>query len=91
MKQNCICYFRVSIFSGQFDDDNSRDGIGELVEKIRIQNHHIHVLHYSGKLGLDIVYITGFKYAIQESYNAAFKMDADFSHDPSYPPDFLVN
>ncbi len=70
-------------------DDNSPDGTGELAEETRKQNPHVHVLHRSGKLGLGTAYIAGFKYAIQYSYNVAFEMDADFSHDPRYLPDFL--
>jgi dolichol-phosphate mannosyltransferase len=47
------------------------------------------VLHRTGKLGLGTAYIAGFKYAIEHNYDAAFEMDADFSHDPIYLPDFL--
>jgi dolichol-phosphate mannosyltransferase len=70
-------------------DDNSPDGTGKLAEELKRRNHQIHVLHRSGKLGLGTAYIAGFKYAIQHGYDAAFEMDADFSHDPRYLPDFL--
>jgi len=70
-------------------DDNSPDGTGKLAEEIRGQNSQVHVLHRPGKLGLGTAYIAGFKYAIQHDYDAAFEMDADFSHDPRYLPDFL--
>jgi dolichol-phosphate mannosyltransferase len=70
-------------------DDNSPDGTGELAEEIRRQNPQVYVLHRSGKLGLGTAYIAGFKYAIQHGYDAAFEMDADFSHDPRYLPGFL--
>ena len=70
-------------------DDNSPDGTGELAEEIRKQNSHVHVLQRPGKLGLGTAYIAGFKFAIQNDYDAAFEMDADFSHDPRYLPDFL--
>jgi dolichol-phosphate mannosyltransferase len=70
-------------------DDNSPDGTGELAEAIRKQNPQVHALHRPGKLGLGTAYIAGFKYAIQRGYDAAFEMDADFSHDPRYLPDFL--
>jgi dolichol-phosphate mannosyltransferase len=33
--------------------------------------------------------VAGFKYAIQKKYDYIFEMDADFSHDPKYIPDFL--
>lgn len=71
-------------------DDNSPDGTGELAEKMRTEDPRIHVLHRSGKLGLGTAYIAGFKYAIAHGYDAAFEMDADFSHDPRYLPDFLA-
>jgi len=70
-------------------DDNSPDGTGELAEQIRKQNPQLYILHRPGKLGLGTAYIAGFKYAIQHGYDAAFEMDADFSHDPHHLPDFL--
>jgi dolichol-phosphate mannosyltransferase len=70
-------------------DDNSPDGTGELADKISEENASVHVLHRVGKLGLGTAYIAGFKYAIAHDYDAAFEMDADFSHDPRYLPDFL--
>lgn len=70
-------------------DDNSPDGTGELADKMSEEDPRIHVLHRSGKLGLGTAYIAGFKYAIAHGYDAAFEMDADFSHDPRYLPDFL--
>jgi dolichol-phosphate mannosyltransferase len=70
-------------------DDNSPDGTGELAEEIHRENPKVHVLHRPGKLGLGTAYIAGFKYAIEHNYYAAFEMDADFSHNPRYLPDFL--
>src|SRR6266699_1502563 len=71
-------------------DDNSPDGTGELVDKISEENASVHVLHRAGKLGLGTAYVAGFKYAIAHNYDAAFEMDADFSHDPQYLPNFLT-
>jgi dolichol-phosphate mannosyltransferase len=70
-------------------DDHSPDGTGELADSIASEDARVHVLHRSGKLGLGTAYIAGFKYAIAHDYDAAFEMDADFSHDPRYLPDFL--
>lgn len=70
-------------------DDNSPDGTGELAEQIGAEDSRVHVLHRAGKLGLGTAYIAGFKYAIEHKYDAAFEMDADFSHDPRFLPDFL--
>ncbi len=70
-------------------DDNSPDGTGQLADEIAGKNDHVSVLHRAGKLGLGTAYIAGFKYAIEHKYDAAFEMDADFSHDPRYLPNFL--
>src|SRR5579872_3853061 len=70
-------------------DDNSPDGTGELADKISAENAQVQVMHRAGKLGLGTAYIAGFKYAVEHHYDAAFEMDADFSHDPCYLPNFL--
>jgi dolichol-phosphate mannosyltransferase len=70
-------------------DDNSPDGTGKLADQLHEEDPRVHVLHRAGKLGLGTAYIAGFKYAIEHHYDAAFEMDADFSHDPRYLPDFL--
>ena len=70
-------------------DDNSPDGTGKLADEICAEDARVHVMHRTGKLGLGTAYIAGFKYAIAQRYDAAFEMDADFSHDPKYLPDFL--
>lgn len=71
-------------------DDNSPDGTGKLADEIGKENLQVHVLHRPGKLGLGTAYIAGFKYAVEHDYDAAFEMDADFSHDPRYLPAFLT-
>lgn len=70
-------------------DDNSPDGTGVLADKLSEENSQVSVIHRSGKLGLGTAYITGFHYALDHNYDAAFEMDADFSHDPRHLPDFL--
>lgn len=71
-------------------DDNSPDGTGQLADEMRTENGQIYVLHRPGKLGLGTAYIAGFQYAVEHGYDAAFEMDADFSHDPRYLPEFLL-
>lgn len=71
-------------------DDNSPDGTGELADKIALTDKRVHAIHRTGKLGLGTAYVTGFKYALAHDYDAAFEMDADFSHDPQYLPNFLT-
>jgi dolichol-phosphate mannosyltransferase len=70
-------------------DDNSPDGTGELADELAADNPQVIVMHRPGKLGLGTAYIAGFKYAVEHGYDVAFEMDADFSHDPRYLPDFL--
>jgi len=69
-------------------DDHSPDGTGELADQLQQENARVHVLHRPGKLGLGTAYLAGFQYALQHGYEAAFEMDADFSHDPRYLPAF---
>jgi dolichol-phosphate mannosyltransferase len=71
-------------------DDNSPDGTGDLVDEMARADKRVHAIHRAGKLGLGTAYVTGFKYAIAHNYDAAFEMDADFSHDPQYLPNFLA-
>lgn len=70
-------------------DDNSPDGTGRIVDEMCQRDNRIHVLHRPGKSGLGSAYIAGFKYALEREYEYIFEMDADFSHDPKYLPQFL--
>jgi dolichol-phosphate mannosyltransferase len=49
----------------------------------------VHVLDRMKKEGIGRAYITGFKWALARDYACIFEMDADFSHDPKYLPEFL--
>jgi dolichol-phosphate mannosyltransferase len=67
-------------------DDNSPDKTAQRVkERMQIESR-IRIIERPGKLGLGTAYVAGFKYAIAEGYDAAFEMDADFSHDPADLP-----
>lgn len=70
-------------------DDNSPDGTGQIADDMAARDQSIHVLHRPGKLGLGTAYIAGFRYAIEQGYDLVFEMDADFSHNPAYLPQFL--
>lgn len=71
-------------------DDDSPDGTGAVADDL-VKQHpdNVHVLHRSGKLGLGTAYITGFGYALDHGADFVVQMDADFSHSPSYIPQFL--
>jgi dolichol-phosphate mannosyltransferase len=70
-------------------DDESPDGTGEIADRLAAENPRINVLHREKKEGLGRAYIAGFKWAIDRRFDYIFEMDADFSHDPKYLPDFL--
>jgi len=68
-------------------DDNSPDGTAGIVETIN--SDKVKIIKREGKLGLGTAYIEGFNFAIKSKYDYAFEMDADFSHDPKYLPEFI--
>jgi dolichol-phosphate mannosyltransferase len=70
-------------------DDNSPDGTGAIADEIARANPRVHTIHRDGKLGLGTAYLTGFKWALERSYDYMFEMDADFSHDPAYLPKLI--
>jgi dolichol-phosphate mannosyltransferase len=70
-------------------DDSSPDGTAQSVRDIASTINDVHLLERSQKDGLGRAYISGFKWALQRPYKFIFEMDADFSHDPKYLPDFL--
>ena len=64
-------------------DDGSPDGTAQIVKSLAKEfEGSLHLIERSGKLGLGMAYITGFKWAIEHKYNYIFEMDADFSHNP---------
>src|SRR5437016_3581025 len=71
-------------------DDKSPDGTGQLADALAAKEPRLHVLHREAKLGLGTAYITGFKWALERSYDYVFEMDADFSHDPAHLKEFLA-
>ena len=70
-------------------DDNSPDGTGALADELHEKDPRVNVMHRAGKLGLGSAYVAGFRYALENGYDAVFEMDADFSHNPDSIPDFL--
>ncbi|HET7599037.1 MAG TPA: polyprenol monophosphomannose synthase [Gemmatimonadales bacterium] len=70
-------------------DDNSPDGTGELADRMAAAEPRVHVLHRAAKEGLGKAYIAGFRWALERGYDLVFEMDADFSHDPKFLPEFL--
>jgi dolichol-phosphate mannosyltransferase len=70
-------------------DDNSPDGTADYVFKLSQNDERIKLLKRTKKLGLGTAYVAGFKYMLENNYDLAFEMDADFSHDPKEVKNFL--
>ena len=72
-------------------DDNSPDRTHEVVEDLMQSSYsgRLFLLKRAGKMGLGTAYIDGFRWALARKYDYIFEMDADFSHDPHYLPEFL--
>jgi dolichol-phosphate mannosyltransferase len=66
-------------------DDNSRDGTGELADRIADD-----VLHRPGKAGLGRAYTAGFARALHNGATYVVEMDADLSHDPADLPRLIA-
>jgi dolichol-phosphate mannosyltransferase len=72
-------------------DDNSPDGTGKLADDLSKEHPgQVHVYHRERKEGLGRAYVAAFQYVLKNfSYDFILQMDCDFSHDPSYIPEFL--
>ncbi len=71
-------------------DDNSPDGTGQVADELASRYpERMSVIHRVGKLGLGTAYIAGFRRALADGADFVVQMDADFSHSPSYIPQFL--
>ena len=70
-------------------DDNSPDGTGNIADKLSKLHNNLFMLHRTQKQGLGKAYMQGFEYALENKYDNVITMDADFSHNPQYLPEFL--
>lgn len=69
-------------------DDNSPDGTGRLADELAKKEPRISVLHRQQKNGLGKAYVAGFAWGLDRGFDAICEMDADFSHNPAYLPEF---
>ena len=68
-------------------EDGSPDGTAAIVKTLHQEfPDRLFMIERKGKLGLGTAYITGFKWALEHSYEYIFEMDADFSHNPNDLP-----
>jgi len=72
-------------------DDSSPDGTSAAVKELQggPDGAGVFVLDRAAKQGLGKAYISGFKWALERDYEYIFEMDADFSHNPEYLPEFI--
>jgi dolichol-phosphate mannosyltransferase len=68
-------------------DDGSPDGTSAYVKGLALDG--VFVFDREKKEGLGRAYVAGFAWALERAYEYIFEMDADYSHDPVYLPDFL--
>jgi dolichol-phosphate mannosyltransferase len=71
-------------------DDNSRDGTGEIADRLAAEDPAIGVLHRPGKAGLGRAYTAGFAHALAAGASYVVEMDADLSHDPADLPRLIA-
>src|SRR5580765_2323315 len=70
-------------------DDGSPDGTAAAVDDQFGGQRRVQVLRRAKKMGLGTAYSAGFRHAIDQSYDAAITMDADFSHNPVHIPEIM--
>jgi dolichol-phosphate mannosyltransferase len=70
-------------------DDGSPDGTAAAIDDQFGGQRRVQVLRRAKKLGLGTAYSAGFRHAIDQGYDAAITMDADFSHNPVHIPEII--
>lgn len=71
-------------------DDGSPDGTGDIAAEFGRRDTRVKLVRRAGKLGLGTAYVAGWRVALEQGYDAALTMDADFSHHPRYIPAMLA-
>jgi dolichol-phosphate mannosyltransferase len=70
-------------------DDGSPDGTANAIDEHFGGQRRVQLLRRPKKLGLGTAYSAGFRLAIDQGYDAAITMDADFSHNPDHIPEII--
>jgi dolichol-phosphate mannosyltransferase len=71
-------------------DDASPDGTAARVRQASRTDPQLYLLERHAKLGLGSAYVAGFAWGLSRGFDRFFEMDADFSHDPKYLPQFVA-
>ena len=68
-------------------DDQSPDGTGQIADALGLEYPgRVTVMHRTGRRGLGVSYLDGFRHAVGTNADLVVQMDADRSHDPQYLP-----
>lgn len=71
-------------------DDQSPDGTGAVADALAVEfAGRVEVRHRTGRRGLGVSYLEGFRHAIGTDAEFVVQMDADLSHDPKYLPELI--
>lgn len=70
-------------------DDASTDRTGEIADHLAKKYENIKVVHRKPPRGRALAGKTGFRFCLNQKADAIIEMDADFSHQPKYLPQFL--
>jgi dolichol-phosphate mannosyltransferase len=72
-------------------DDQSPDGTGAVADELeRTSSGRLQVMHRTGRRGLGLSYLDGFRWALTTDADLICQMDADLSHDPKYLPELVA-
>ena len=71
-------------------DDNSPDGTAEYIKSMMEKTSRVKLIKRQGKMGLGTAYVAGFRFMLENDYECAIQMDADYSHDPNEITNFLL-
>ena len=68
-------------------DDNSPDGTGRIADELA--GDRVRVIHRMENRGRGYAGAEGFRYCVAQGFDPIIEMDADFSHDPLFVPQFV--
>jgi dolichol-phosphate mannosyltransferase len=71
-------------------DDESPDGTGRIADELARASDRVRVIHRREKRGRGYAGAEGLRYCVAQGFDPILEMDADFSHDPFYLPEFLA-
>jgi dolichol-phosphate mannosyltransferase len=70
-------------------DDGSPDGTADIAERVGKELGNIEVMRRDAKSGLGSAYRAGFRWGLDNRFDACIEMDADLSHEPEALPELV--